>query len=482
VSLRAFVPIVTVAAGLVAWSVHSPAQPPAPELFPQPAQPGLKVQGVGGCAAAGCHNAPLAAGKAGTEYATWVADPHGRAFATLESPLYKGILTRLKGTAYTEELCLKCHATPTPDGSPLPRDLLADGIGCESCHGPSEKWRTTHYQQAWKSRSDADKLADGFFNTKDLTSRVGKCAECHVGSADKDVNHDLIAAGHPRLTFEYTAYHELMPRHWRDKLSEAEPWEDKSKKFGPDFEARAWLVGQAATAKAAVELTAARAKLAGQPTHPWPEFTEYGCFACHHDLKPKQDGNPGSTWRQDSRYDKIPPGTLPWGTWVRPGPEGVSRVSPAVAPPGGDPFADLAVQMSQSSPDPKQAAGKAEQAVGRLARWREVVAAAPPLNAAGARKILAGIVADGLARPPRDWDDAAQHYLALAATYQSLCEYDKSAETPARRDLFLKLRTVLAFPPAGEKRRYDSPVEFTPEKYQQALQPFATEFRNTDAP
>jgi hypothetical protein len=44
--------------------------------------------------------------------------------------------------------------------------------------------------------------------------------------------------------------------------------------------------------------------------------------------------------------------------------------------------------------------------------------------------------------------------------------------------LFLKLRTVLAFPPAGEKRRYDSPVGFTPEKYQQALQPFATEFNN----
>jgi hypothetical protein len=140
------------------------------------------------------------------------------------------------------------------------------------------------------------------------------------------------------------------------------------------------------------------------------------------------------------------------------------------------------VLLSQSSPDPKQVAAKADQAIGRLARWREVVAAAPPLDAAGARKILAGIVADGLAHPPRDWDDAAQHYLALAATYQSLCEFDKSAETPARRDLFLKLRTVLAYPLAGEKRRYDSPAEFTPEKYKAALQPLDTEFRNPEAP
>ena len=332
-SRRTLFPVIIVAAGFVAWSVRSPAQPPAPELLRPPAQLAGRIQGVGGCAAAGCHNAPLAAGRAGTEYATWVADPHGRAFATLESPLYKGILARLKGTAYTEELCLKCHATPEPDGSPLPRNLLADGIGCESCHGPSEKWRTTHYQQAWKNRSDADKLADGFFNTKDLAARIGKCAECHVGSETKDVNHDLIAAGHPPLTFEYTAYHELLPRHWRDKASEAEGWEKSEPrrmktKFGPDFEAKAWLIGQAATAKAAVDLTAARAKSAGQPTHPWPEFTEYGCFACHHGLKP---GENGSAWRQNPHYAETPPGSLPWGTWVRPGPEALSRVAPATA-------------------------------------------------------------------------------------------------------------------------------------------------------
>ncbi len=471
-SLRAFVPIVAVAVGLIAWSVRSPAQPPAPELLPHPTQSGLRVQGIGGCAAAGCHNAPLASGTAGTEYGTWVHDPHGRAFATLDSPLYKGILSHLKGTAYTEELCLKCHATPTTDGSPLSRDLLADGIGCESCHGPSEKWRTTHYQQAWKNRSDAEKLADGFFNTKDLSARIGKCAECHVGNENKDVNHDLIAAGHPRLTFEYTAYHELLtPRHWRDKASEAEPWEDKSKKFGPDFEVKAWLAGQAATAKAAVELTAARAKLAGQPTHPWPEFTEYGCFACHHDLKP---GDTGSGWRQHPRYADTPPGSLPWGTWVRPGPELLLRAGHLLAPLGGDPLAELAALLSRPSPDAKQVSARTDSALRRLPEWHT-----SPIDAAGVRKLLAALVADGLAVPPRDWDDAAQHYLALAALYQSLTEFDSAAATPARRDLFGRLRTILAFAPAGEKRRYDSPVGLTPEKYHQALQPFATEFRDS---
>ena len=33
----------------------------------------------------------------------------------------------------------------------------------------------------------------------DLDRRAAACAECHVGGAHGDVNHDLIAAGHPRL-------------------------------------------------------------------------------------------------------------------------------------------------------------------------------------------------------------------------------------------------------------------------------------------
>jgi hypothetical protein len=478
VSLRSVVPLLTVVAGLAAWAVHSHAQPPAeqPEALPAPSLQSGRLQGIGGCAAAGCHNAPTAAGKAGTEYAVWVHDPHGQAFATLSSPLYKNILTRLKSTAYTEALCLKCHATPTPDGSPLPRDLLADGIGCESCHGPAEKWRAEHYKNSWKGLDPKQKesLYD-FFPTKDLGRRIEKCAECHVGHPDKDVNHDLIAAGHPRLTFEYTAYHDLLPRHWRDKVSEAEPWEDKSKKFGNDFEAKAWLLGQAATAQATVKLTEQRAKLAGQPTHPWPEFTEYGCFACHHDLKP---GDTGSIWRQKARYADTPPGLPPWGTWVRPMPETLARVAADWAPPAKT-FADVAALSRQSRPDAKKAAG----AVAALDAWRKHVDTAS-LDQAAVRKLLAAMTADGLKNPPRDWDDATQHYLGLAALYQSLGNFDAAAATPARRDLFLGLRKPLTFTdvPGDPKRRFDSPFGFTPEKYLQALQPFATEFRTPDAP
>jgi hypothetical protein len=142
----------------------------------------------------------------------------------------------------------------------------------------------------------------------------------------------------------------------------------------------------------------------------------------------------------------------------------------------------VAAVLSRPSPNAAEAKIQAEQAAGKLDAWRTQVNDVPPLDAAGVRKMLAGLAADAAAHPPREWDDAAQHYLALAALYQSLTDLDPAAGTPARRDLFLGLRKVLVFPPAGEKRRYDSPVEFTPEKCKSALQPFATEFRTPDAP
>jgi hypothetical protein len=476
VNLRAIVPLITVAAGAVAWSVRSSAEPPA-ELLPRPAQSSPRTQGVGGCAAAACHNAPLAAGRPGTEYAAWVADPHGRAAGNRQGKAYQAVLAHLKGSAYTEELCLKCHATPTTDGTALAKDLLDDGIGCESCHGPAEKWRTEHYKDSWKQLDATQKEAEyGFFPTKDLSRRIGKCAECHVGNADKDVNHDLIAAGHPRLNFEYAAYHHLLtPRHWQ------EPFERDG--TPSDWEARAWVTGQAAVAKATADLTAARAKAAGEATHPWPEFTEYGCFACHHDLKPEQGGNTGSTWRQHPRYSGLKPGSLPWGTWVRPGAETLTRLAPKWGPAGGDLFAELAAALGESSPDAKAAQAKAEQVAGKLDAWRKQVKEALPLDAAAVRKMLAVLVADGVSRAdwPREWDDAAQHYLAMAALYQALIDLDPPAATPARRELFAGLRKVLRFPPDGDKPR-NSPADFTPEKYKQALQPFANEFRTPDAP
>ena len=178
----------------------------------------------------------------------------------------------------------------------------ADGVGCESCHGASEKWLGPHTSESWKTTSPADKKEMGFQDTKNLTNRAAICVGCHVGehSADgqtvRDVNHDLIAAGHPRLNFEFSAFLDNMPAHWDEKAENADP-ADPSRR-APDFAARAWAIGRLTTIKAALALLESRAAdinrlppaLVGQGaanrrvTPRWPEFSEFGCFSCHHGL------------------------------------------------------------------------------------------------------------------------------------------------------------------------------------------------------
>ena len=85
------------------------------------------------------------------------------------------------------------NCATTDATGPTSTEILADGVGCESCHGPSEKWRTTHYQASWKALDADTKFRDGLFPTKDLARRIGRCAECHVPALSfmDNQEHDL---------------------------------------------------------------------------------------------------------------------------------------------------------------------------------------------------------------------------------------------------------------------------------------------------
>jgi hypothetical protein len=313
--------ILSLAVGLVAlfpalaWvdrRAECPEPPPLKHSFKRwEAESDLKIQGVGSCAAAACHGGP-GLGLKGSEYTTFAAlDPHARAYRVLsnaESKRMQEIMSdafpemRKYKTATCNPLCLKCHASgPTVDSR-----HQSDGVGCDRCHGPSEKWRTTHYLD------DFDRRTPGFVDVRcDFAARAYACMKCHVGEANQEVDHVLIAAGHPRLRFEYGAYYANYPRHWAP-LGE--------KEVDPTFGAFEWALGQLITARAALDLLVARASDGPARERNWPEFAEYDCTACHHDLK-------RLSARQDSYVDKadrgiIPrkqrAGELPWGTWYYP--------------------------------------------------------------------------------------------------------------------------------------------------------------------
>jgi hypothetical protein len=309
------------------------------------------------------------------------------------------------------------------------RFSLADGVGCESCHGPAQKWLGPH--TTWKNLGLEEKqrtyAEHGMVWLRGLSTRAQVCTACHVGTATADVNHDLIAAGHPRLTFELTVYQAHMPRHWSEK-------EEKARHA--DFEARAWVIGQAACAQASLELLAARAQPA---TRPWPEFAESDCFACHHDL------------RQPSRriqrgYGGSAPGLVPWSEWpyallpsalqLQPGKD-VARILTGVD--------DLRRLMRHPLPDAPLVAKKARDTADLLKQWLDEADKGLYSDAARLGKVRTALQ-EAAKSSPAGWDTAMQRYLALAALYQA--ERDlRAAPADAALEAYLReLARSLRFP------------------------------------
>ena len=306
------------------------------------------------CSTSNCHGA-LTANRRETairsdEYFVWLNDPHAKAFRTLSGERSRAIFQRL-GVADEQSRplpgqadnfhrqwtnCLACHETnqqlastaATSKDHSVTRDkdkghsvTRGEGVSCESCHGPARDWLHLHYQPEWKqSISEARKRELGFVSSRDLPARIKQCADCHVGSrSGGEVDHDLIAAGHPALRFEYVWYQSRLPQHWKSGRRDALATQD-SQAIEPqphlprEDSMRVWLVGQLVTTMAALEQTERRVERRGQHTA-GAEFAEFNCFACHHDLR-------GTSWRQARGIpglaaigDKPSRLAVPWGNW-----------------------------------------------------------------------------------------------------------------------------------------------------------------------
>jgi hypothetical protein len=412
--------------------------------------------GVASCASSSCHHENGPKGSKRSEYDTWVGyDNHSRAYQVLFNERSERIVRNLYGEnakAATETaLCLKCHASHdgVTDHGVGERFQLADGVSCESCHGAAEKWLTVHYEAGFKEKSLEEKAALGLRPTKDILHRAKLCTNCHVGGPDKEVNHDLIAAGHPRLSFELGAYHGIYNKHWDIN--------DDHARY-KDFEARLWSVGQLESAKAALELLAARAEGAskqGKDAKPWPEFSEYDCFACHKRL---QVNSP----RQQAGYPDRRAGSLPWGDWY------LSPTNPLNGEIGmrvaddADPIKNLRGLMQSPVPDAGKVAASAKGVVARIDRILGGLHPDQPADGGQGQKLLGRILDVGKQKAgAMSWDEAAQLYLALAAMENELNDVRRDKTSPAVIESLEKMARDLqrAFPPGS-----DSPSLFEPRK------------------
>jgi hypothetical protein len=428
---------------------EAPSPKPLPDFA---ASSTFQYQGVASCASVACHHGNGPKGTKGSEYTTWIAhnDPHARAYRVLFDRRSLLIEKNLNSPAkpHEDHLCLSCHVNPDEKtANHAERFSPTDGVGCESCHGAAEKWLPLHSKDGWRTLTADQKQFQGMTNTKNVVVRAQVCVRCHVGWQEADVNHDLIAAGHPRLRFEYGAYLANYPaRHWKI--------EDDHTRYR-DFEAHAWLVGQVVSAKAAVELLEYRA----EPKHgkPWPEFAEYGCFGCHHDLRDQE-------WRR-----KPNAGQLPWGTWYFSQRTVVAQALRFAQRADREPFDNLAAAMAPNFPDPKKVVAEAAKASRLLDRWMDATDK-ECWDKKALERLLAALAKDEPEAGRADWDRAAQRYLGIAAVYNALGDMDERYRNDG------ELKTVLhrladrlsdAFKEPAVK--YDSPTNFKPDLLQQDL-------------
>ncbi len=394
--------------------------------------------GASSCSARACHgntgSPPTHPLIWGNEHRIWGEhDKHHQAYAALLAPRGQQIAQRLglASPAHQAQECLVCHAPaameqPLQEAAGCMPAFVTEGIGCETCHGPAQRWIVAHTTAEWNLLTPQEKERDyGLTNIKDLVARAGLCTNCHVGGADADVNHDLIAAGHPRLAFEFASHLDRMPLHWNEKG-------ENDRRSRPDFEARVWTIGQVAAAQAQLELLAARAQAAAEdrPGAVWPEFAEYSCYSCHRELVP----HAGAVAKGNGV------GQPDWGTWH-------FALLPVVAhkPASFDARLDnLKRTMASLKADPNAAAVEATIAADQLEEWLIAVSSAS-YNEPQLRHQLLALTQEGPPLVDGQWDTAAQLYLALTRVSTSTArrETARGAEDEAIKRLLGEARDDL---------------------------------------
>jgi len=198
------------------------------------------------------------------------------------------------GDPTTAPMCLGCHATPAgPRGI---RFQTSDGVGCESCHGPASNWLHTHYQVGG---THADNVARGMVPLDNPRARAAQCLDCHFGSAGEGqfVTHRIMAAGHPRISFELDLFSTLQQHYNFDQ--------DYLQRKHRASSTQIWAIGQAMALDRALSLFTTARGTEGM----FPEFYFFDCHSCHRRIsddprfRPAAVANPGRP---------IPPGMPPF--------------------------------------------------------------------------------------------------------------------------------------------------------------------------
>jgi hypothetical protein len=359
--------------------------------------------GVASCAGSTCHGRPVGNGAVvrQDEIAHWQepssqGGAHSRAYAALLSARGQRIAATLGlGSAQSAGDCLGCHATAVPAASRGARFLVSDGVGCESCHGPAGGWLASHYAVRG---SHAANVAQGMIPLDRPAARAGVCLDCHFGSAQPGqfVTHRMMAAGHPRISFELDLFSALQ-QHWDEDA-------DYGQRKGATDHVRLWAIGQAEAVRRQLALFQ-RPALASEGL--FPEFYFYDCHSCHRGI----DDDPGRRRRFETNAGRpIPFGTPPFND------ENIimlSAVSRVLAPGAAAAFDAAARDFHAAAGKGRQAASDAAGRLSAAAAQLEDRMAAAPGSGATAFAVIAAISSKAVSERFTDYEGSVQAVMAV---------------------------------------------------------------------
>lgn len=289
------------------WSLRADGDTPKPDSSaPESLATASLPLGYSSCAASACHGNPNANSLTTVpDRSCWqsslthflAVDPHRRAFEVLKNEKSQQITTALrKGSsvhipdAPKDPRCLACHTHPSLARNSIPESAKAfrtEGVGCEACHGDANSWRAAH--TTWTAESRAKGIAATTFrDLNSLTVRAETCAGCHVGAPasngypTRDMNHDMIAAGHPALPEDLAALMTRLPKHWLER--------DRKKADTPErMLDSAWTELMINVRTESLRALSKDRKSRDDKRTPWPELSETKCTCCHHAIPRLQD-------------------------------------------------------------------------------------------------------------------------------------------------------------------------------------------------
>lgn len=290
-------------------------------------------------------------------------DPHARAYTSLLTEASAKIVSslamkELKPTsqAYRDLLNAKCIACHSNESVPESQRVL--GVDCQVCHGSADAWGSEHYSSEWKSLGERRFDNTSRINLESMAGCACVCASCHVGELnrtsglsvgrDREVDHRLMAAGHPPMHFDFESYYRRYPVHWDSQ--------DEQVGLGSATGMERWRIGKLTTTIAKLQQLTSRAKRSTSRSvtdTDWPELSEYSCTSCHHLLAQPN-------WRQGRSTPRL----AIWDDWT------VSQLECAVRDQSiaelQSRISQLKKSVEQVSPEPAQVASDAATLKGWL--------------------------------------------------------------------------------------------------------------------